>query len=278
MAFQLLVPIHTYPQQTSLDIVRSVAAVSRHLKADVHALISNVTFPSVSSPFGNLLIDIPALVRDAKAKSRADGTEIANALRKEVLSLGHSFQFTEVECPLETFQDSVILQGRYHDFSVIGLDSRNRTSRAIAEAVMFACGRPTLLLPEHEATATFDHVLIAWDGSRVATRATADSWPFLQRARSITIASIVDEKPLPHGDLGDRLARYLSHHELQANVIHLQRGDHPVSEALQNYARQNDAGLMVMGAFGHTRVRDFVLGGATSGILGELRVPTLLSH
>ena len=120
--------------------------------------------------------------------------------------------------------------------------------------------------------------MIAWDGSRVAARAVSDARDFLQRAQSITIVSVTDEKILPHDDPGNKLAEYLIRHDLQATVAQVQGRGHPIAETLQEHARETGADMLVMGAFGHSRIRDFVLGGATNGILKDLRLPVLLSH
>ena len=116
------------------------------------------------------------------------------------------------------------------------------------------------------------------DGSRVAARAVSDAGDFLQRAQTVTIASVTDEKVLPDEDPGSRLAEYLSRHDIEATVARVQSRGRPIAETLQEHAQEIGAGLLVMGGFGHSRMRDFVLGGATGGILKDLRLPVLLSH
>ena len=148
----------------------------------------------------------------------------------------------------------------------------------MAEAIIFGSGRPTILLPERGSVRKLDNVAIAWDGSRVAARAVADAHPLLSRASRITVLTVTDEKPLEEQDAAERLAQGLRSRGLTVQAMPFSAEDYPIDVSLQERAREIGADLMVMGAFGHTRVRDFVLGGATRGILTDLRLPILLSH
>jgi nucleotide-binding universal stress UspA family protein len=147
-----------------------------------------------------------------------------------------------------------------------------------AEAVVFGSGRPTILVPELAQPRPFDHVAIAWDGSRVAARAVADAAPLLQRATKISVLTVVGEKPLPEKDPGARLAGSLQKRGLSAEAVEIGAEDCPISTTLQQRAIELGAALLVMGGYGHSRVRDFVLGGATEGVLSDLEIPVLLSH
>ena len=120
--------------------------------------------------------------------------------------------------------------------------------------------------------------MIAWDGSRVATRAVADARDFLRLANTVTIASVTDEKELPTLNPGQRLATYLAQHDIPATVASIQSLGRPIGDVLQDHALDIGADIMVMGAFGHSRMRDFVMGGATASILQGLKLPVFLSH
>lgn len=98
MTIDILAPIHTYPDGNSEQFALHVAAIARHLDANVHALILNADFPSASNALGNILIDIPSLIRGAKAQSRDRGAAFLQAMESEVERLGISLRTTEVEC------------------------------------------------------------------------------------------------------------------------------------------------------------------------------------
>ena len=278
MKLQILVPIHTYPDGNADNIAIHAATIARHLIADVHALVLNCDFPRVSSVLGNMLIDVPALIGGAKAKCRERGAALVRAMETEMEPLGILFRTTKIESFPGATGDVVNSFARYHDLVVVGIGASDVTPQATAEAVIFGSGRPTLLVPEDAPAAPFGHVMIAWDGSGVAARAVSDARDFLQRAQSVTIASVTDEKALPDDDPGSRLAEYLSRHDIEATVAHVKSHGRPIAETLQKHAREIEAGMLVMGGFGHSRMRDFVLGGATNRILRNLRLPVLLSH
>ena len=278
MAIQILVPLHTYPDGDSAGLVRHAGAVGKHLKGDIHGLVLVADFPKLASPLGNLLLDVPALVADTRNRCVARGKALHEALKSEAAAAGVSFRAGEVDCDPARFCDVVAEAARYHDLTLAGLQGDDPILRASAESAIFDSGRPVLLVPENAAPASFSHVLIAWDGSSVAARAVADARDFLHRATAVTIATVVDEKHLPKEAPGKSLAAYLTAHGIKAGIQELRSEGRPIAEVLQEAARRLEAGLIVMGGFGHSRMRDFVLGGATRGILGNLRVPTLVSH
>jgi nucleotide-binding universal stress UspA family protein len=94
----------------------------------------------------------------------------------------------------------------------------------------------------------------------------------------VTIVTVTDEKQLPEVRVGDALAEHLSFQGIKATVVQVQSGGLPIGQSLQNQALASGADLLVMGGFGHSRIRDFVLGGATSGILAGPLLPALISH
>jgi nucleotide-binding universal stress UspA family protein len=278
MKLQVLLPVHTYPDGNTENIVLHSSTIARFLDADVHALVLDVDFPGVSSALGDMIMDVPELIAGVKAKSRERGSALLHALESEFGPRAIKLRTTRIECFPGEAGDVVTGFARYHDLVVAGIRSSDATSQATAEATIFGSGRPTLLVPEEASVATFEHVMIAWDGSRVAARAVSDARDFLRLAKTVTIASVPDEKTLPEADPGARLAEYLSHHEIQALVAQIRGLGRPVAQALQEHAWEIGASMIVMGGFGHSRMRDFVLGGATSGILKDLRLPVLMSH
>jgi nucleotide-binding universal stress UspA family protein len=135
-----------------------------------------------------------------------------------------------------------------------------------------------LILPEHTSRKSFANVAIAWDGTRTAARAVTDALPFLERASRIVVMTVVGEKPLAEDDIGARLAAGLSERGFAAEALTIDAEDVAVAVTLQERAIAVGADLLVMGGYGHSRLRDFVLGGATQGTLDDLRLPVLMSH
>lgn len=143
---------------------------------------------------------------------------------------------------------------------------------------MFGAGLPVVLAHEGAAAARIDHLAVAWDGSRAAARALADALPLLAPGGRVTVLTVHNEKALPDGGLSERLAGALRQRGLQAVEKDLTSQGKPVTVALQEAAMAEGAGLLTMGGFGHSRLRDFILGGATKGVLADLRLSVLLSH
>ncbi len=114
--------------------------------------------------------------------------------------------------------------------------------------------------------------------ARLAARAVADAQPFLQHASAISVITVLDEKPLKENDVGDQLAAVLRQRGINAKAVPVKAQDCPIAETLQQTAIEKGARLLVMGGYGHSRIRDFVLGGATACVLSDLLMPVLLSH
>jgi nucleotide-binding universal stress UspA family protein len=149
----------------------------------------------------------------------------------------------------------------------------------IIEAALFGSGRPLLVIPYiQKETLKLDRVMVCWDGSRNAARALGDAIPFLRRATAIDVVVVLGESgksdELPGADIGHHLARY----ELPVEVKRIVAGDNDVANTILSYAADAGTDFIVMGAYGHSRLREFVLGGVTRSILDTMTVPTLMSH
>src|SRR3546814_7953494 len=125
MKLQLGLAIHTYPEGNADAIAVNGVAIARHLEADVHALIQIADFPRVSSSLGNLIIDLPAMIRDAKARCHARGKSLIQAIEAEAKPLGISVRATDVESLPESFGEAVAVHARYHDFVIVGVGIPN---------------------------------------------------------------------------------------------------------------------------------------------------------
>jgi nucleotide-binding universal stress UspA family protein len=151
----------------------------------------------------------------------------------------------------------------------------------LVTTVMLSAGRPTLIVPHIGARPTLgENVLIAWDGGREAARAIADALPILVRARQVVITSINEDpdRPAVNAQAQSRLAAYLRRHGVEPQVKQYDGRRADVSEALLSRAADLGTDLIVMGGYGHPRLREMVLGGATRSMLRTMTVPVLMSH
>ena len=146
---------------------------------------------------------------------------------------------------------------------------------------MFESGRPVILLPvEHKFKETDGNgtVAIAWDFGGPAARAIADALPILRSAASVRVVTIDNEKSIEPRASQDELRDFLTRRGIGAVTDRYDGTGKTIGDALNDYINQHTVDLLVMGAYGHSRVREFILGGATASMLSNPPVPVLLSH
>ncbi|WP_175722067.1 universal stress protein [Burkholderia ambifaria] len=151
-----------------------------------------------------------------------------------------------------------------------------------AENLVLSAGRPVLFWPyTGEFPSVGERVFVAWDGGREATRAAHDATPFLEHAKRTTVAAVVDGASeaaatrIPAADAALMLAR----HARDVNVLDIDTGDgSSVGDTLLSRAYETGSDLLVMGAYGHARWRELVMGGATRTVLASMTLPVLMSH
>jgi nucleotide-binding universal stress UspA family protein len=173
---------------------------------------------------------------------------------------------------------------RYADLLIVGQPDDPRRSdhrgRLAVETALMTSGRPVLTIPyAGEFSGLTDHVLIAWNGSREATRAVHDALPLLQTARAVTIlavnpAALDEEDEGPHTDLAAHLAR----HGVKAETNRTVADEISDGEALLSYASDISATMIVAGGYGHSRAREMIFGGVTRTLMAEMTVPIFFSH
>jgi nucleotide-binding universal stress UspA family protein len=170
---------------------------------------------------------------------------------------------------------------RYFDLAIIGQPKPevSQVESLIAESTLFEAGRPVIMVPYvQKAPVKLDQVMVCWDGGASAARAVGDAMPLLKRARNIEIVIVASDRAKPTEIDGADIGRHLARHGLKVAVERIPGGDVDVGEALLSRAADFDADFMVMGGYGHSRLREFVLGGATRSILRSMTVPVLMSH
>ena len=170
---------------------------------------------------------------------------------------------------------------RVYDLAIVGQSERDRVGpeELIVEGALFGSGRPILVVPaDYQGGMRLDRVLVCWNGGRNAARATANAIPFLQRANAVEIVTVGTEALTAAETSATDLSRHLARHGITAEVKRIEPGNLKVSAAILNYAAKSGAGMLVMGGYGHSRLREFILGGTTRGVLAAMTVPTLMSH
>lgn len=148
----------------------------------------------------------------------------------------------------------------------------------LLDALLFGSGRPMLLTPAGRGRAlNLGKVIVAWNDSAAAARAVGDALPMLQRADAVEVVTI-SESGSDFAESAGRLLRQLQRHGISATHRALDGSGRPVGEVLDGHARASGADLLVMGAYGRSRFREFVLGGATRTLLSRMSVPVFMAH
>jgi nucleotide-binding universal stress UspA family protein len=175
---------------------------------------------------------------------------------------------------------------RCADLIVAGQDDPNDPDAYVGdhfpEALVMSAGRPVLMVPyAGNFPSAGSRITVAWDGSREATRAVHDALPFMRRATLTTIVTVNGAKGEPPGSWipGADIAAVVARHGVQVEVKNLvvQHAD-PIGEALLSHAADGGSDLLVMGAYGHARWQELVMGGVTRSVLQSMTLPVLMSH
>lgn len=189
-----------------------------------------------------------------------------------------SFEERMVE---DEHRDALLLQARYADLVVTGSDAGEASLlRGLPQYLVMHGVRPVLAVPpSYDDRPIADSVVVGWDGSVPALRAIAGAMPLLVRAGTVRLALLNPERePGLHGEEpGADMALYLARHGVRVEVL-VERTQAAVGEALLGIAGASGAGLLVSGAFGHSRYREIVLGGVTRVLLERARLPVLFAH
>ena len=184
----------------------------------------------------------------------------------------------------EAVSDVAALHGRYSDLLILGQNDPNDLRSlgiGVVESTLLGSGRPSLFVPYIGVQMPMlDHVIVAWDASQESTRAVHDSLPFLVEAKKVTVLVINPRiGPDGHGEQpGADIATALARHGVDVTVQEDQVDRIALGEAVLSRISDLQGGMLVMGAYGHARLRELILGGVTDTILREMTVPVLMSH
>lgn len=209
-----------------------------------------------------------------------DAAAAETAFRKAAVAADVSA--TEFRTAPADASGAVCLHARYADLVILGQrepEADSAVDSGFVEKVLLAAGRPVLMVPCYGAfDAPGKRVLVAWNAGREAARAVTDAIPLLQRAEVVQLVTI-DPEARAHGEMpGANIALYLARHGVRVEVKMEHAADIDVGNLLLSRAADLGSDLIVMGAYGHSRMREYVMGGATRTLLDTMTVPVLMSH
>jgi nucleotide-binding universal stress UspA family protein len=223
---------------------------------------------------------VDALREEHRAARLAVAERLAAAVRNAADRAGVAAEWRVVDGDAAELAP---LYARYADLTILGQADPEEPARAAPapEAVLLGSGRPVLVVPYIGADEAIGRrVLVAWNASREAARALNDAVPLLRDAEKVTVLSVNPERGISgEGDLpAADIALHLARHGINAEAAYIVTEEIGVGEALLSRAADLGSDLIVMGGYGHSRLHEIVLGGATRSVLGHMIVPVLLSH
>lgn len=281
MAYKSLLTIAASPEGV-LGTVTAAAQIAQAMDSHLDTLAVGVDRTQIGYSYvGSGAVVIAAAMDRAEGEAREAEAALNAAIGAQPATLRSSVE--SVVTQLGALTDVVASRARYSDLVILPLPygkSRGVEDEAVTEAALFEGMAPVLIVPPSGMrTAVPKRIILAWNQSREALVAARRAMPFLKRAEMVQIV-VVD--PPTHGsersDPGGLLCQLLVRHGVKAEVSVLARTLPRVSEVLARQVRDVDADLLVMGAYGHSRFREAILGGATRDMLERAEVPVFLAH
>jgi nucleotide-binding universal stress UspA family protein len=265
--------------QDDAEVDRAVGICDR-LGAHLSVLVLGIAPPPPASPYGVVSNDIWAgEIREGQEEAAAR----AKALEAKCATTELSAMVASQYIDRGTVATLAARFARYADLTLISPEAEGfeLMQTWILNGALFESGRPVLLLPKGPVSfPAARRVLIAWDASVEASKAVRDAIELMQKAEQVH-AVLIDPVPSFEGhcpEPGHDLAAYLARHGIRTTVHRLPREGHETGEVLRRTAADLDAGLIVMGGFGHSRLRERIFGGTTTSMMKNTTVPVLMAH
>jgi nucleotide-binding universal stress UspA family protein len=231
---------------------------------------------------GRPLAEMEAISHDAEASLSQAALEARSRFERQASRYGLQSKWREIYGEPRSV---LTQQARYADLCILGPDTHTGSSSSgyrLSEEMLFSTGRPMLLVPEVTGSATLGaHVAVAWNSSRSAARALNDALPIFERSNKATVIAVNPGEALMMHEAPplSSLLEHLRRHGVSAQLIEL--SDVPaaqIARVLQETARAAGADLLVAGAYGHTWLREVLLGSVTRDLLAHLTLPVMMSH
>ena len=277
MAFRdIMVALTSYPEPTPLSVVDDAVSVASALGAHIAALTCEQHVQVPGHFISGAAVGLPGIIAGEARKSRKNAQDLLAAFEAAAAKSGISGESILEKCATFETPELLVEYARLRDLTIMP----EPNDRWYAEAVMFGSGRPTLILPQNPRSRPFElgTVAVAWDFSRAAARAVSDAMPLLEKAKKVRIVTVLNEKRLDDKHSAEELAKNLSRHGIDVVLDRVDARGRPAGGVLEAYVASHELDLLVMGAYGHSRLREFILGGATNSLLSKPPLPILFSH
>ncbi len=277
----ILLHIDTYAEPTPPKAIEQAVGFASLLGGQLTGLATHIDIKVPDNWLAERLLNVSQLAGVEEAKSLESAQGALKCLEAAARQAGARQEGLIVRAGLQVVGPCVARHARTRDLCLICVGDRMDSERAVAEEVLFRAGRPVLIFNPESAPLPFERltrVAVAWDGSRSSARAVSDAIPALQKAQEVRILTVVGEKASTVSGIALDLVRHLATHGVSASVDEIDGRHRPIAASLDAYCADYKPDLLVMGGYGSSRLKEFVLGGATEHVLNTRRVAALLSH
>ena len=278
---QSLLYLSTFPDPPPEPVIEGAVAAASLLKSALTVQLPQLdSDPATWRPvMGGFVADyfkvMEEIAADSERNSRQASATLTRLCRRDRVALDLRRSLTRYNAPVT----GTIDLARLHDLVILAAPGPETLDHTLLHGAIFESGRPVLLLPPgRPPLRAIERIVVGFDFSREAARALKDAMPFLALARDIHIVAVEGERPIAAAATNTDLEKYLRAHGLTFSFHRQELLGANAGEALMLHAADIRADLLVMGAYGHSRMTEFVLGGATRGVLKHPTLPVLLSH
>ena len=248
-----------------------LVAISQRSRVETHVQVPGTLLSSS-------LVNVGGMAANEAHKSLKTAQALLAAFESSAEKAGVSHEKILERCLSHQVPALFVQYARLRDLTILSVPKSY--DQWYAETVIFESGKPILVLPERPRPRPFDlkTIMVAWDFSRAAARAVADAVPILEKAREVRIITVTNEKVLDSKHSAEELAKNLSRHGIDVVLDKVDAAGRAIDRVLETHAASCGADILVMGAYGHSRFREIILGGATKSLLSKPPIPILFSH
>ncbi|MBR0697840.1 universal stress protein [Bradyrhizobium lablabi] len=273
----ILLTLRSYPDATPASVIDDAVSLASALGAHIAAISYEAHVEVPGSLIGSSLGNVGGIIAREAGKSREAAAGLLAAFQAMAGKASLSSETIMEKCRTQDVSSLLVDYARLRDLTIASVPEFD--DQWHAEAIIFGSGRPILVLPESRSKPfELRTAVVAWDFSRAAARAVADAIPLLERARNVRIVTVENEKTFGSKHSTEALATNLARHGIEIVVERIDAAGRPIHEVLEAAASSCAADFLVMGAYGHSRLREFILGGATRSLLSKPPLPILFSH
>lgn len=266
-----------HPAPTSLEAIAYACALAKLFEAKLAVSSSHLEIRAPQNWIVGAMMS--TMARELETITTAKTQALELHLQAEALRQGIPVKITQTAEHWPGGLADNAWRGRVSDLCVLGLSPDSAEPRLYVEDWLFGSGRPCILYPDGAAQPfSAENVLICWDYSKSAARTVSDALPLLHNAKRVRVAVFRGEKDIPVADPTTPLVTFLADHGVKGEVEEVEIGKRTIGQAILEHADATDTNLIVMGAFGHSRMREFLLGGATRELLAKSSIPLFMSH